>query len=76
MTSYTMHDVYDYHVSKDIAVLYLSYWGEEYQRTQHKKPSFEVLARIWNGGPNGWKKHSTVKYWKKVSAEMKKRKRR
>tara|TARA_R100000655_G_scaffold110052_2_gene167212 strand:- start:1011 stop:1397 length:387 start_codon:yes stop_codon:yes gene_type:complete len=26
----------------------------------------EIGARIWNGGPNGWKKDSTKKYWKKV----------
>ena len=23
-------------------------------------------ARIWNGGPNGWKKDSTIGYWEKV----------
>ena len=28
-----------------------------------KKPTDEVLARIWNGGPRGWKKKSTRKYW-------------
>lgn len=30
----------------------------------------ENLARIWNGGPNGWKKKSTKKYWEKVDWEM------
>lgn len=23
----------------------------------------QVRARIWNGGPHGWRKESTVKYW-------------
>ena len=30
----------------------------------------EKMARIHNGGPNGWKKESTVRYWKKVEAEL------
>ena len=33
----------------------------------------EIGARIWNGGPNGWKKESTKKYWKKVIAHLKKK---
>lgn len=28
-------------------------------------------ARIWNGGPNGWKKPATEKYWKAVERAMK-----
>tara|TARA_R100000700_G_scaffold45_1_gene147 strand:- start:323 stop:697 length:375 start_codon:yes stop_codon:yes gene_type:complete len=31
----------------------------------------EIGARIWNGGPNGWKKDSTKKYWKKVKRFLK-----
>ena len=38
------------------------------------KPTYEVYARIWNGGPDGWKKRSTLKYWKKVKKELKKKK--
>ena len=30
------------------------------------EPTWEDMARIHNGGPNGHKKQSTVKYWKKV----------
>lgn len=30
----------------------------------------EAMARIHNGGPNGWKKESTKEYWKKVEAEL------
>jgi|7_EtaG_2_1085326.scaffolds.fasta_scaffold17508_2 hypothetical protein len=28
--------------------------------------TYEDIARIWNGGPNGYKKESTVKYWWRV----------
>ena len=30
----------------------------------------EVLARIWNGGPNGFKKRATENYWGRVEAAM------
>lgn len=30
----------------------------------------EDRARIWNGGPSGWKKTSTTKYWKKVKRQL------
>lgn len=30
----------------------------------------EDKARIWNGGPTGWKKASTVGYWSKVQAAL------
>ena len=65
-TSYTMHDAYDKQTSEEIALLYLTYWGKEYTRNTGKIPSYEQYARIWNGGPKGWKKASTLDYWKKV----------
>lgn len=39
------------------------------------EPTDEDMARIWNGGPSGWKRACTEKYWQKVqgvrSAETK-----
>lgn len=32
----------------------------------------EDRARIWVGGPRGWQKESTVKYWLKVKQQMEK----
>lgn len=29
-------------------------------------PTDEDKARIWNGGPSGWRRKSTVPYWNKV----------
>ena len=28
------------------------------------------LARVWHGGPNGWKRRKTAAYWKRVQARM------
>ena len=35
-------------------------------RSNLKGASDEQIARTWNGGYNGHKKQSTIKYWKKV----------
>ena len=36
----------------------------------HPTDSDEVIARNWNGGPRGYKKKSTLKYWAKVQKEL------
>lgn len=37
----------------------------------HRRPwNAETIARIHNGGPMGWKKRATLKYWTKVKAQM------
>jgi hypothetical protein len=35
-----------------------------------RKPTMEDIARIHNGGPNGYKKKSTEAYWAKVEKEL------
>jgi len=42
---------------------------KHYWRTG-KRPTIEDYARIWNGGPNGYKIQATVKYWNKVKKEL------
>ena len=36
------------------------------RRRLGKSATKESIARIWNGGPNGFKKPATIKYWTKV----------
>ena len=43
--------------------------GQYYWRTGDP-PTWEDYARIWNGGPNGYKIQATVKYWNKVKKEL------
>lgn len=33
-----------------------------------RSTTLEDAARIWNGGPDGWRKDSTIAYWHKVKA--------
>jgi hypothetical protein len=61
-----MKDAYDYRRSREIAELYLMYWGDVYRKKTGRPPDYEAFARIWNGGPDGWKKRLTLNYWKKV----------
>ena len=30
----------------------------------------ERIARVWNGGPNGYKKDCTLQYWNKVKQQL------
>ena len=39
------------------------------ERLGHE-PTDEDRARIWNGGPNGWRRNGTLAYWAKVKKEM------
>ena len=36
------------------------------KRRLGREPTQEDIARIHNGGPNGYKKKATLKYWQKV----------
>ena len=57
-TNYTYADRYDLEKAKEIARLYINWWLKINRE--------EIAARIWNGGPRGWEKESTEKYWEKV----------
>ena len=39
-------------------------------RENTPNPTNEKVARNWNGGPNGYKKKSTLKYWQKVKNQL------
>ena len=54
--------------SKKMFIEWLGYYAAHYERMTGKPVTLEVLARMWNGGPNGWKKKGTEKYWREVKA--------
>lgn len=53
-----------------IVRLYLSHYGRLYTHVTGKPVTCEILARIHNGGPEGWKKKSTLKHWRRVARVM------
>ena len=69
-TTYTTEDLNDKTKSEEMMLAYWTYYGNRYRRITGLQPTAEVLARIHNGGPNGWRMHATEKYWDKVRSKM------
>lgn len=51
-------------LSEKVCEMYLSIWATEVRIG--RKVTDQDRARIWNGGPKGWQKKSTLGYWAKV----------
>lgn len=54
-------DALDDNKSREICRIYILYWSKK-----HNVNTIECMARIWNGGPRGYRKESTIKYWYKI----------
>lgn len=63
---FSIKDAYNRGQSEKMMYLYWKHYGSQYARKTHKPVTYDVLARIHNGGPLGWKKHATDAYWKRV----------
>lgn len=61
-------DCYDRQKAEQIMIAYLHRYANE--NRLGRRPTIEDYARIWNGGPNGYKIQATVKYWNKVKKEL------
>ena len=59
---YELSDRLDCEKSKEIFYIW--------KNCHHKHSNFEKIARNWNGGPLGYKKNSTLGYWKKVEEQL------
>lgn len=57
-------DCYDRQKSESILATYLHLYANK--ERLGREPTVEDYARIWNGGPNGYKRKATVKYWEKL----------
>lgn len=67
--TYTYNDRFNKELSEQMMIVYINHYCTE--KRIGRKPSWEDVARIHNGGPNGFKKVSTIKYWKKVERNLK-----
>jgi len=67
-TRYTHKDAFDPAKAEAICRAYLSIYATP--RRLGRTPTMEDAARIWNGGPNGWKKKATDSYWQKVARAL------
>jgi hypothetical protein len=67
---YSAADRFNAAKSRRMWDLYLRFWGEQYEEDTGRAPTDEVYARIWNGGPTGWRKGTTRDYWRRVRDAM------
>lgn len=58
--------------SEVACIVYLTHYGEAYRNREEEEPTYEVYARIWNGGYAGLfsNKGKTDVYWEKVRKEL------
>ena len=59
---YKLKDRFDR--SKTIEMFYV------WKNYHHKDSDMQTIARNWNGGPKGYKRNSTLKYWNKVEKQL------
>ena len=61
-------DAFDREISIDMFLAYMSRYATE--KRIGRPVTIEDIARIHNGGPNGYKKDATLVYWKKVKQQL------
>ena len=59
---YKLKDRFDR--NKTIEMFYI------WKNYHHNDSDFETIARNWNGGPRGYKRNSTIRYWNKVEKQL------
>lgn len=65
---YVHEDAFNREKSMEMALIYLNHYATV-RRLGHE-PTFEDMARIFNGGPMGFNKPCTLKYWEKVERAL------
>lgn len=65
-TSYKHSDMFDPIKAADVFNKYMTIQAKRYYKRTGKAPNYEVLARMWNGGPMGYKNVNTTNYWAKT----------
>ena len=64
-TSYTHQDAFDVSCAEEIFDLYIKMWTAKLRKREGRPATTEDIVRIWNGGPRGYRKHSTLKHYNK-----------
>jgi hypothetical protein len=69
--SWTHEDAFNPETAEQIVRAYMARYAT--QKRLGRGPTYQDIARIHNGGPNGFKKAATDGYWLKVKKELAKR---
>ena len=65
---WTHEDAFDPETAKQIVRAYMARYATK--KRLGREPTYSDLARIHNGGPQGFKKTATDKYWQKVKKKL------
>lgn len=65
--SFTLSDRNNPKKSEEMFWIYQKFYNPNMKWDSLSTSDIKILARKWNGGPNGDRKFTTNKYWKKVS---------
>ena len=65
---YSHEDAFNRKHAIDMFTIYMLHYCTE--ERLGRQPTAEDLSRVHNGGPNGYKKETTKKYWEKVQANI------
>jgi len=68
---FTSADRFSPEKSRKMWEIYLMHYSEKYTAETGRRPTDETFARIWNGGPTGWRKLSAKDYWTRVQGNIK-----
>jgi len=64
LTAFAHRDMHDPRLAKAVFRHYLALWATP--ERLGRPVTDEDRARIWNGGPHGWRRKSTEAYWRRV----------
>jgi len=67
-TSYTHEDAFDRAKSMDMFRIYMEHYATE--ELLGRPPTWEDIARIHAGGPQGWRDPERAPYWAKVQSVL------
>lgn len=65
-----MDQRFDPGASREMFVTYVVYYARAYHTENNTGQRPEIWARIWNGGPTGPKRPTTLHYWHLIEAAM------
>ena len=66
--AYTLRDMRNVLHAQTVFLLYTNHYATE--KRLGRPVTDQDRARIWCGGPDGWKQPSTLPYWRKVQRAM------
>jgi hypothetical protein len=66
-TDYNHQDAFDITCAEEIFELYITIWTKNLEKKQQRAATEEDIVRIWNGGPQGWRRSGTLKYLSKYN---------